>query len=110
MAENKFLPVRWSSVAKNRLIEVYEYIESKTSVAVAERVILKLADTAESVEKNPYLFSECAELPTKTKAYRNIVKWNYRIIYKITSDYILILDIFHSKRNPKELKKLRRIH
>ncbi len=110
MAENNPLPVKWSSVAKNRLVEVYEYIESKTSINIAEKVTLELADAAESTRKNPFLFSECKELSTKTKAYRNIIKWNYRIIYKITSDYILILDIFHCKRNPKELKKLRRIH
>lgn len=110
MAENKSLPVKWSSVAKNRLIEVYEYIESKASPTISEMVTLELADAAESAGKNPHLFSEYRELPTKTNSYRNIIKWNYRIIYKIKSDHILILDIFHCKRNPKELKKMRRIH
>lgn len=109
MERNNAFPVKWSSVAKNRLLEVYVYIESKTSAQVAEKVSLELADAAESIGQNPYLYSECRELPTKTKSYRNYIKWNYRIIFKILRDFVLILDIFHCKRNPKELTRLRRI-
>ena len=109
MVENNSFPVKWSCLAKDRLIEVYDYIESKSSANIAEKVTLGLVDVAEMAGQNPYLFSECRELPSRTKQYRNIVSQNYRIIYKIKSDFILILDIFHSKRNPKVLKKLRRV-
>lgn len=32
--------------------------------------------------------------------------WSYKIVYEVTDRQIIILDIFHSSRNPDELKKI----
>jgi len=44
--------------------------------------------------------------PTKNKNTRIKIVRNYQIIYDITKDYILILTIWDSRRNPKVLETI----
>jgi len=42
------------------------------------------------------MYPECRFLVTKNKIYRNIILESYLIIYRITSDKIEVLRVFHS--------------
>ena len=43
-----------------------------------------------------YIYPECRFLVTKSKMYRNIILESYLIIYRITTDRIEVLRVFHS--------------
>lgn len=34
--------------------------------------------------------------------------WSYKIVYETTNEYVIILDIFHTSRDPQNLNKLKR--
>ena len=75
----------------------------------AIRVGEKIFKVIDNIEKNPYAFRECEEIPTKDKIYRKAVCLSWLIIYKIKPARIIILGIIHSHRKPTRIKALRRI-
>ena len=34
--------------------------------------------------------------------------WSYKIVYEITSDTVIILDVFHTSRDPGNLKQIKK--
>ena len=74
----------------------------------AIRVGDKILKTIERIEKNPFAFHECAEIPTKNKIYRKAVCLSWLIIYKIKPAEIVILGIIHGSRRPTKIKSLRK--
>ena len=101
--------VVWSRNSQQSLDDVASYI-ALDSVFHAERVRKEILLLGNGLSLNPYKFQECIELPTKNNVYRKATyARNYKIIYKIVRQQIWILDVFHGKRNPAALRKLRRI-
>ncbi|MBU2884567.1 type II toxin-antitoxin system RelE/ParE family toxin [Gilvimarinus agarilyticus] len=43
-------------------------------------------------------------LAHKKTEYRFIIVWNYKIIYKLTPKHVTISRVFHTSRNPSNLK------
>ncbi len=37
--------------------------------------------------------------------FRYVLAWDYKIIYEILDNKIVIIDIFHTSRNPIDIKK-----
>lgn len=66
-------------------------------------------DTIERIQKNPYAFKECEEIPTKNKIYRKATCYSWYIIYRIIDIDISILGIIHASRKPSKIKPLRKI-
>jgi plasmid stabilization system protein ParE len=109
MEEGKGLQVVWTNHSKLRLQSIYEYI-ALDSVRAAEKLESEIQNLGNSLWRFPYAYPECPELPTKNHVYRKAVyDATYKIIYKIVKHEIWILDIFHGKRSPFELNKLRRV-
>ena len=95
--------------ALQQLYEEFEYYKKEYSIDYAEKFREGFFEIIESISPNYLSFPECRFLTSKTKKYRNIVWNNYLIVFKIKASVIEILSIFHTKRNPRRLKKLRRI-
>ena len=73
------------------------------------RVGDKLFQTIDRIEKNPFVFRECEEIPTKNKIYRKAICMSWLIIYRINHTEVVILDIIHRSRRPHRIKSLRKI-
>ena len=69
----------------------------------------KIFETIDRIKKNPFVFRECQEIPTKNKIYRKAVCLSWLIIYKIKLDEIVILGIIHSHRSIERIKGVRKI-
>ena len=100
----KKLKVIWDDEAKYSLRSIYHYIKKRESVEVARKVRNKIAssartlnDFAEKLEEEPVLRSEPGN-------YRYKVIWSYKIIYEVTEGAIYIVDIFHTSRDPSNIK------
>lgn len=83
------------------------YIKHQPLTAI--RVGDKILQTIDRIEKNPLAFSECWEIPTKTKIYRQAVCMSWLIIYKVKASQIIILGIIHTSRKPSRIRSLRKI-
>lgn len=103
---NKHRKIVWSLQAKSSIDNIYDYIK-KSSLQNAKKVRLRIVTTVsdllifpEKHAREPFL--------DKTKGYfRFAVVWSYKIIYEITGDKIIVLDIFHSAQDPNKITKLK---
>jgi len=98
------LPIRWDRLAKNNLDEIYAYI-AKDSIIAAQRVKKELVKLAHSLNDFPEKFSIEEFLANEPENYRSVTKWSYKIIYEVTEQYIIIVDIFHTSQHPSKIKK-----
>lgn len=91
------------------LNEVVSYIQTD-SLFHAERVRFEILLLIDSLKTHPHRFQECPELPTVNHRYRKATyAGTYKIIYKIVKAEVWVLDVFHGKRSPVQLQKLRRV-
>ena len=74
----------------------------------AIRVGDEIFKTIDRIKKNPLVFRECEEIPTRNKIYRKAVCLSWLIIYKIDSDNIVILGIIHGHRRPSRIRGIRK--
>lgn len=95
-----------SEKAKEELKAAIEYIK-RDKPGATENFKNNIIVLIENLSDYPLAHTECRLLPSKNKIYRNAIFGNYLIIYKILPDEIEVLSIFHSSRNPKEIKKLK---
>ncbi|QSB27217.1 type II toxin-antitoxin system RelE/ParE family toxin [Flavobacterium sp. CLA17] len=56
---------------------------------------------------NPLLYSECENIPTKTKIYREASYKTWLIIFKIKKNHITILGVLSGKRKASSFRKIR---
>lgn len=105
MAENKtVLKLRWSSFAKNSLMDIADYIK-RESPQNAQKVVQKIRETARKITQQPDAYPIMHEISTEDMIYRYALCYKYKIIFRVKVWYILIIDIFHSSRNPENLQK-----
>ena len=94
-------PVVWSKESIISIQYIYNYISSE-SEQNADMVIDTLFDIGEKLnilpEKNP------VEPLFDSNLIRFFPKWNYKIVYRIETDRIYILDIFSTCQNSKKIK------
>jgi len=64
--------------------------------------------TIDRIKKNPFVFRECEEIPTRHKIYRKAVCLSWLIIYKIESPNIVVLGIIHGHRRPSRIRSIRK--
>ena len=91
--------------AKESLRALIKYIK-KDSPAAAAKVRKKLIDTARSLSELPERFSKEEYLLDKPGNYRSVTQWHYKIVYKVVSDEVVILQFIHTNRDPELIKKI----
>jgi plasmid stabilization system protein ParE len=102
--------LRVSENAYHNLEEITSYIAYVQHQPInAIRVGDKLFKTFTRIGKNPFMFSECEEIPTKTKIYRKAVCMSWLIIFRIKVTEIVIIGIVYGGRRLSRIKKMRKI-
>jgi len=96
MEEEKKLPVKVSKLFLIDLNSIFQYGVETFGLQQAELYENEIWKLVEGLSSNWLLFSECRNLPTKSKMYRWIVLESYLIIYRITIKEVQVLRIMHS--------------
>jgi len=91
-------------LAKKNLDDIYNYI-SKDSLSAARKVKKELVSLAHSLNDFPEKFSVEEFLIGESENYRSVSKWSYKIIYEVTEECIIIVDLFHTSQHPSKIKK-----
>lgn len=104
MVKVRKLPIRWDKLAKRNLDDIYNYI-AQDSEAAARKVKKELVKLAHSLNYYPEKFSIEEFLIGEPENYRSVSKWSYKIIYEVTDEYIIIVDIFHTSQHPSKIKR-----
>ena len=104
MVATKKLPIRWDKLAKESLDDIYEYIlqNSPQNARKVKKARIKLVG---SLNDFPEKYSREEFLEEESENYRSVSKWSYKIIYEVTDDTIIIVDIFHAHQHPSQIRK-----
>ena len=92
--------VVWTKFAIEDLKSIHDYI-SKDSKVYASRFVEKLMSRVDQLETNPKSGRIVPEFNIET--LRELIEGNYRIIYKIDSDFIGIVRVHHSARQLRSM-------
>ena len=99
--------VIWDDEAKASLRSIYNYIKKRESIDQARKIRDGIRDLAKSLGFMPHKYMEDPFLKDEPGDNRFKVIWNYKLIYEVTEKEIIILDVFHTSRDPQNLKKLK---
>ncbi|NOS90879.1 MAG: type II toxin-antitoxin system RelE/ParE family toxin [Cyclobacteriaceae bacterium] len=98
--------ILWDIEAKKLLLSIYNYIKYRESQGQAQRAKKRILKEVRNLILFPEKFSVEPHLQSEKGNYRFRAIWSYKIIYEITPEAILVLDIFHTSRNPQSITKL----
>ncbi len=104
MVRKRKLPIRWDKLAKKNLDDIFNYI-AEDSITAAKKVKKELVKLAHSLNNFPEKFSVEEFLADEPENYRSVSKWSYKIIYEVTEDCIIIIDLFHTSQHPSKIKR-----
>jgi plasmid stabilization system protein ParE len=108
MVEDKYV-LEIKPQFQKSLQEILDFIKAN-SYQNYERFRKDIVPRIAQIGENPLSFPLVKVLPTKRNIYRYAsFKRSYNIYYRIIGHKVMILDIIHVRRNPKELKSLRNI-
>jgi plasmid stabilization system protein ParE len=102
----KKLPIKWDIQAKKELDAIFYYIESEASTSIAKKVKKELIHLIGTLNNFPEKYHKEFLLESSKKNYRSVMKWNYKIIYEVTDEEIIIAYIFHSRQNPEKILRV----
>ena len=92
----------WEDEAIEELNEAVKFI-AKKSPQNAIMVLDGLLELADTLGYMPYKFSK---EPTYNKEYiRVTIKYNYKLIYQVEKDRIIVLRVFSARQDPLKMKK-----
>ena len=103
----KKLKIIWDDEAKYALKSIYRYIKKRESGERAKIVRDEIVTSVKNINVFPEKFVEDPYLKDEIGNFRFKVIWSYKIIYEVTSKAVLILDIFHTSRNPSSIKSIK---
>ena len=98
------MKVFWTKSALASLYDIYEYYKEKVSITIAYKIRDKILAGAGQLEKHSHLGQIEELLKDMEGGHRYIVKYNYKIIYKIQTNKIYITDVFDTRQNPEKIK------
>ena len=88
--------VKWTDFALENLVAIGDYIE-KDSHLYAQRVVNQLFNAVDILKKFPFAGRVVPEYNDVT--IRELIRGNYRIVYKVVSDFdIDIVTVHHSAK------------
>ncbi len=95
--------VIWTKLATNQLERAVKYIKEEQGTFYAKLVLNKILDSVGGLETHPKMGQVEILLKHKKSEYRYLVVWNYKIIYRIGSNKVVVSRVFHTSQNPTKI-------
>ena len=97
------MTIKWYIEAVGDLDKIYGYYVTKNPRAAA-MLYNKILDAVEILKTQPYAAAVEQMLIGCIENYRSLVVENYKVVYFIKDDLVLIVQIFDCRQNPIKLK------
>ena len=101
--EKQSIKIVWTDPAKNDLQSIYNYL-AEISITIAEKQIFRLIDSVELLEVGFFSIGQKESLLSNhPNGYRYLVKDNYKIIYHLSGQEVVIDMVFDTRQNPTKM-------
>jgi plasmid stabilization system protein ParE len=97
------MKIIWSDFAINSLKEIFAYYAVKANKKVAHKIRKQILQSTSQLNENPESGQIEPYLVKFKKNHRYILSGNYKLIYRVQKDEILINDVFDVRRNPGKM-------
>jgi len=93
--------------AEASLEKILDYLAEEVSLQTALKVRDKLEEAIRSLAKMPQRNTILTDISDEQIVYRRVQRWNYRVIYTVEENELLVLvvEVDHAKRDPEKLKE-----
>ncbi len=94
-----------AELSLNEIIDFYliEYTVERT-----QKVVNSIDEAFFMISKSPLHYPVCFDVKVPQENLRQFILHNtFKIIYRIQSESVEIIEIFHGKRNPDEIKDIK---
>ncbi|WP_105589040.1 type II toxin-antitoxin system RelE/ParE family toxin [Cronobacter sakazakii] len=87
------LPIQWTEEAKKDLFALISFVASDNPSA-AQALLTRIEESILPAAYNPEMFRE-GRVPDTREI---IAHPNYIVVYKVTSEYLLVLSVLHARQ------------
>lgn len=101
------MEVVWSEFSQIALKDIFDYYKKNASKSVAIKIKNQILHSTKHLIDNPEIGQIEVLLEEINEKHRHIVTGNFKVIYKIIGNHILITDVFDARQNPIKMNKLR---
>ncbi len=100
----KHYKVVWQDEAKSSLLKIYCYIKKRESQEQAARIRSEIKKEGDNLGFMPHKYTRDPFLEQHRRNIRFKAIWNYKLVYEISEEHIIILEVIHTSRNPENMK------
>ncbi|HEC42486.1 MAG TPA: type II toxin-antitoxin system RelE/ParE family toxin [Bacteroides sp.] len=100
----KHYKVVWQDEARASLRKIYNYIKKRESKEQATRVRSEIKKQGDSLGFMPRKYTRDPFLEKYRRDIRFKAIWSYKLVYEVTEEAVVILDVIHTSRNPENMK------
>jgi toxin ParE1/3/4 len=100
------LRVFWTETARLQLEDIFDFYSSRAGLLTAKKIVKQIIDRTIQLENSPHSGTKEPMLSERKFEYRYLVQGNYKIIYRIEGNYIMIAVVFDTRQNPEKLKNI----
>jgi len=94
------MKIIWSDFAARTLKEIFNYYKTNASENIAVKIKSNVFVATKQLKKHPDSGQIETNLQHLNEGHRYLVEDNFKIIYKIVREGILITDIFDTRQDP----------
>lgn len=102
------MKIIWSDFATGRLKEIFIYHKEVAGKNVAKRLKDRIFNSTRQLKQHPNSGQIEPNLKFLKESHRYLVTGNYKIVYKVVSEGILITDIFDTRQDPIKINNPKR--
>lgn len=103
------LKIVWTDFAIKNLKEIFDYYSTRVNIKVAHRIRLQILKSSRQLKYNPNSGSIEHSLISLDKNHRYLVSGNYKLIYRILDNQVIINDVFDTRQNPSNMLDEKRV-
>ncbi len=94
------MKIIWTDFAIKNLKIIFDYYSVNAGKQVAHKIRKQILNSVKQLVNNPNSGQLELNLEEKPEKYRYLVVRNYKLIYRVVENQIIINDVFHTKQNP----------
>lgn len=96
--------VLWTDAAIEDLQGIHDYLYSVASLKIANKITNSIVDKTLLLEKNPKIGQIEELFKHRKEEIRYIVDGNYKIVYLINDNKVIVATVFDCRQNPSKLE------
>lgn len=102
------MKISWTDFASECLKEAYYYHKIVVGERIAQNLKKKIFKSTLQLASQPLSGQIEMTLQYLGESHRYIVSGNYKIVYRITDETVLITDLFDSRQDPQRINDTKR--